>query len=125
MMNETLTAIQPWLVLLAGPVASAALAAKLFGAIRTGVDREWVAAHIRFPAVWALSWLLYAPLGALLSALTLAGLISGAAATALAALTGGDVWATVDMALAALIGALLSQIAYRLGIGANAQSLRV
>lgn len=120
-MSDTLAAIQPYLILLAGPVASGALAAKLFGMIRASVDREWVAAHIRFPAIWALAWLLYAPLGALLSALTLAGLISGAAATALAALTGGDVAATVDMALAALIGALLSQVAYRLGIGAKAQ----
>lgn len=114
-------AIQPYLILLAGPVASGALAARLFGIIRARTNREWLAQNIRFPAVWAASWLLYSPLGALLSALTLAGLISGAAATALAALTGGDVWATVDMALAALIGAILSQVAYRLGIGAKAQ----
>jgi hypothetical protein len=122
-MTHTLETMIPWLTLLAGPVGSGALASWLFRALRRAVPRERLAPQYRHWPVRLVAWLLYNPLGALLTAMLLAGAMSIAASTALAWLTGGDVLAAFDVAFAALLGAVVSQLAYRAGI--NPQEARV
>jgi len=115
--TETTAMLLIILQYLIAPGVAGALASALFQTIRRRAGlKAWCARHYQRPDGFVLSWALFSPRGALLSALALAAAISGMASVAVAALSGGDVLAALDTALAAALSAIWSQIAYRFGV---------
>lgn len=108
-MKETIATLIPILTLFAAPAGAGALSSWFFDWLRTRYPLP--------PEPISLAYkLLYAPAYARVVTIVIGGLISIVASGAVAGLAGQDVLSAIDVALAALLGALSGQLRHGLSL---------
>lgn len=107
-MTATLAILLPLLQLVAAPTGAGIAASWLIDRAR----QRWPLPATPPTAAWRRHgyWLLYAPRATRILAMVLAALIGMLASATVAALTGADVLAAVDLALAGALAALAAQL---------------
>lgn len=106
-MSQTIATLRPFLTLFASATGAGAFAFYLIERLRAVYPQT--DAVIVWPVARFCYSLLYAPRYTRLFALALAGLVSLSASVALSWMQGADVLAAADQALAASLGAVVSQ----------------